>query len=165
MSPTNSDNSRTLADREILIKYSVMMFAIGAGIVHLAVYSEHGSLRIQYSIFLLAAAAAQFAYGIVYVLMTLTVELDSIRSIRIAKEYYKKSVILNLFGLIGSSVLLGLYIYSVVLPPPLSPINRPEAIDVAGILDKSLEVVLVIGIVYLMWMEKKRITKLLVEVK
>jgi hypothetical protein len=165
VSPTNSDNSRTLADREILIKYSVMMFAIGAGIVHLAVYSEHGSLRIQYSIFLLTAAAAQFAYGIVYVLMTLTVELDSIRSIRIAKEYYKKSVILNLFGLIGSSVLLGLYIYSVVLPPPLSPINRPEAVDVAGILDKSLEVVLVIGIVYLMWMEKKRITKLLVEVK
>ena len=162
---TSSDNSRAVADREILIKYSVMMVAIGAGMVHLAVYSEHGSLRIQYSIFLLAAAAAQFAYGIVYVLLTLTTELDSIRSIRLAKEYYKKSVILNLFGLIGSSVLLGLYIYSVVLPPPLSPINRPEAVDVAGILDKSLEVVLVIGIVYLMWMEKKRITKLLVEVK
>ena len=165
VSHANLANSRTVADREILIKYSVMMFAIGAGIVHLAVYSEHGSLRIQYSIFLLAAAAAQFAYGIVYVLMTLTTELDSIRSARIAKEYYKKSVILNLFGLIGSSVLLGLYIYSVVLPPPLSPINRPEAVDVAGILDKSLEAVLVIGIVYLMWMEKKRITKLLVEVK
>jgi len=53
----------------------------------------------------------------------------------------------------------------VVLPRPLSPINRPEAVDVAGILDKSLEVVLIIGIVYLIWMEKKRITKLLVEVK
>ena len=165
VSNTNSDNSRTVADREILIKYFVMMVAIGAGIVHLAVYSEHGSLRIQYSIFLLAAAAAQFAYGIVYVLLTLTTELESIRSIRLAKEYYKKSVILNLFGLIGSSVLLGLYIYSVVLPPPLSPINRPEPVDIAGILDKSLEVVLIIGIVYLMWIEKKRITKLLVEVK
>jgi len=165
VSDTINDNSRTVADREILIKYFVMMVAIGAGIVHLAVYSEHGSLRIQYSIFLLAAAAAQFAYGIVYVLLTLTTELESIRSIRLAKEYYKKSVILNLFGLIGSSVLLGLYIYSVVLPPPLSPINRPEPVDIAGILDKSLEVVLIIGIVYLMWIEKKRITKLLVEVK
>ena len=165
VSNINSDNSRAVADREILIKYFVMMVAIGAGMVHLAVYSEHGSLRIQYSIFLLAAAAAQFAYGIVYVLLTLTIELDSIRSIQLAKEYYKKSVILNLFGLIGSSILLGLYIYSVVLPPPLSPINRPEAVDVAGILDKSLEAVLVIGILYLMWIEKKRITKLLVEVK
>ena len=74
-------------------------------------------------------------------------------------------MVLNLFGLISSSVLLGLYIYSVVLPPPLSPINRPEPVDIAGILDKSLEVVLIIGIVYLMWIEKKRITKLLVEVK
>ena len=98
--------------------------------------------------------------------MTLTTKLDSTRSARIAKMHYKKSVILNLIGgLIGSSVLLGLYIYSVILPPPLSPVNRPEAVDVAGILDKSLEVVLVIGIVYLMLLEKKRIKKLLLEVK
>jgi hypothetical protein len=161
----NKINNTTVTDREILIRYSVMMLAIGAGIVHLAIYSEHGSLRIEYSIFLLAAAAAQFAYGIVYVIMTLATEVDSIRSATLAKLYYKKSVILNLFGLIGSSVLLGLYIYSVTLPPPLSPINRPEAVDVAGILDKSLEVVLIIGIVYLMLLEKKRITKLLLEVK
>lgn len=160
----NIKNS-TVTDREILIRYSVMMLAIGAGIVHLAIYSEHGSLRIEYSIFLLAAASAQLAYGIVYVIMTLAIEVDSIRSTGIAKLYYKKSAILNLFGLIGSSVLLGLYIYSVALPPPLSPINRPEAVDVAGILDKSLEVVLIIGIVYLMRLEKKRITKLLLEVK
>jgi hypothetical protein len=162
---TNKINNTTVTDREILIRYSVMMLAIGAGIVHLAIYSEHGSLRIEYSIFLLAAAAAQFAYGIVYVIMTLATEVDSIRSPTLAKMYYKKSVILNLFGLIGSSILLGLYIYSVMLPPPLSPINRPEAVDVAGILDKSLEVVLIIGIVYLMLLEKKRITKLLLEVK
>jgi hypothetical protein len=162
---TNQINNTTATDREILIRYSVMMLAIGAGIVHLAIYSEHGSLRIEYSIFLLAAASAQFAYGIVYVIMTLATEMDSIRSATLAKLYYKKSVILNLFGLIGSSVLLGLYIYSVTLPPPLSPINRPEAVDVAGILDKSLEVVLIIGIVYLMLLEKKRITKLLLEVK
>ena len=43
--------------------------------------------------------------------------------------------------------------------------SKLEAVDVAGILDKSLEAVLVIGTVYLMWLEKKRISKLLVEVK
>ena len=37
--------------------------------------------------------------------------------------------------------------------------SKLEAVDVAGILDKSLEAVLVIGIVYLMWLEKKRISK------
>jgi hypothetical protein len=161
---TNDVIKSNVSDK-VLIRYSVMMLAVGAGIVHLSVFSEHGSLRIEYSIFLLAAASAQFAYGIVYLIMTLTTELDSIRSAGIAKMYYKKSVILNLFGLIGSSVLLGLYIYSVTLPPPLSPVNRPEAVDVAGLLDKSLEVVLVIGIVYLMLFEKKRINKLLLEVK
>ena len=51
---TNSNNSSTITDREILIKYFVMMFAIAAGMVHLAIFSEHGSLRIEYSIFLLA---------------------------------------------------------------------------------------------------------------
>jgi hypothetical protein len=161
----NSDSSSIISNREILIRYSVMMLAIGAGIVHLSVYSEHGSWRIEYSIFLLAAAAAQFAYGIAYVIMTLSTELDAIGSIDIAKMYYKRSVILNLVGLIGSSVLLGLYFYSVVLPPPLSPTNTPEAVDIAGILDKTLEMVLVIGIVYLMRLEKKRITKLLLKVK
>ena len=40
------------ADKQVL-KYSVMLFAIAAGIVHLAVFSEHGSLRLEYSIFLL----------------------------------------------------------------------------------------------------------------
>jgi len=50
------------------------------------------------------------------------------------------------------------------LPFHNSPINRPEPVDVAGILDKSLEVVLIIGIVYFMWFEKKKITKLFVEV-
>lgn len=161
---SNTNNIST-GNREVLIKYSVMMFAIGAGIVHLAVYTEHGSLRIEYSIFLLAAASAQFVYGIAYVLMTLTTELNSTRSIGIAKMYYKKSVILNLFGLIGSSVLLGLYIYSVILPPPLSPTGVPEPIDIAGILDKSLEMVLIIGILYLMRLEKKKIAKLLPEIK
>jgi hypothetical protein len=97
--------------------------------------------------------------------MTLSTEFDSIPSVGIAKTYYKRSVILNLVGLIGSSVLLGLYIYSVVLPPPLSPTNTPEVVDIAGILDKSLEMVLVIGIVYVMRLEKKRITKLLLKVK
>ena len=56
-------------------------------------------------------------------------------------------------------LLIVLYIYSVVLPPPLSPNNRPENVDFGGILDKSFEFLLVIGIVYLMVWEKKKIAK------
>jgi hypothetical protein len=40
------------------------------------------------------------------------------------------------------------------LPPPLSPNNQPESIGVAGILAKGIEVFTVVGIVYLMRLEK-----------
>jgi hypothetical protein len=55
-----------------LLKWSVMLLAIAAGLVHLAVYSDHALLRIEYSIFLLTAGASQIAYGMLYALVTLT---------------------------------------------------------------------------------------------
>ena len=99
-----------------------------------------------------------------YVLLTLANQPGSLDGPGLARVYYRKTVILNLFGLVGTSVLLGLYTYSVVLPPPLSPNSRPEDIDLGGILDKSLEVLLVIGIVYLMRWEKKKLSQELVEI-
>jgi hypothetical protein len=74
-------------------------------------------------------------------------------------------VALNLFGLIGTSVLIGLYAYSVIIAPPLSPDNKAENIDAAGILAKSVEIFLVIGIVYLIAWEKRRVKKILVSAK
>jgi hypothetical protein len=68
----------------------------------------------------------------------------------------------NLFGLVGTGVLVGLYTYSVILPPPLSPTNAPEVVDVAGILAKSVEVLLMVGIVSLMIWEKRKLRKFIV---
>ena len=96
-----------------LIKYAVLLLAVSSGIVHLAVFSEHGSLRIEYSIFLLIAGASQIAYSMLYVLLTLASEPTTAQSRESAKSYYRKSITINLFGLVGSSVLLGLYLYSV----------------------------------------------------
>jgi hypothetical protein len=151
-----SSNYPILTKNEI-IKYSVLLLAIAAGIVHLAVFSEHASLRIEYSIFLLAAGASQVAYSMLYVLLTITSESTATMGRGYAKSYYRKSVVVNLFGLIGSSVLLGLYLYSVIFIPPLSPNNGPEDVDVGGVLDKSLEIGLVIGIVYLMNTERRKL--------
>ncbi len=127
-----------------------MLAAIAGGIVHLAVYAEHASLRLEYSIFLLVAAGMQVVYGVVYTLLTLTGQGSN----EPASLYYRKKMAVNLFGLVGSGILLGLYAYSVILPPPLSPNNQPESIGIAGILAKAVEVLTVIGIVYLMRMEK-----------
>src|ERR671914_27749 len=136
--------------RSDTVKYLVMLAAIAGGVVHLAVYAEHASLRLEYSIFLLVAAGMQVAYGVVYTLLTLTGQGSN----EPASLYYRKKMAINLFGLVGTGILLALYAYSVILPPPLSPNNEPESIDIAGILAKAIEVITVIGIVYLMRIEK-----------
>jgi hypothetical protein len=142
------------------VKYYVLFLAFGASIVHLAVYPSHAALRLEYSIFLITASAVQLAYGIMYVLLIFSEDND--RAIRkydkmlVTKQYYMKSLKLNLFGLFGSLVLIFLYIYAVTFPPPLSPNAHPEDIDLAGIVDKSLEIILVVGILYLMRFEKMR---------
>ncbi len=134
-------------------RYIIMLAAIAGGVVHLAVYAEHASLRIEYSIFLLVAAGMQIVYGVVYTLLTLTGQGTN----ESAHQYHQKKVAINLFGLVGTGILLGLYAYSVILPPPLSPNDQAESISVAGILAKGIEVFTIIGIVYLMRLEKRQL--------
>src|SRR5918997_239900 len=142
------------------IKYSVLFLAFGASVVHLAVAPGHAGLRLEYSIFLITASAVHLAYGISYVLLIFSEDTDvKIRKydkMLVTKQYYKKSLKLNYIGLVGSLFLIALYLYAVTFPPPLSPNPHPEDVDIAGIVDKSLEVILVIGIVFLMRYEKKR---------
>ncbi len=148
-----------VGERFEVIKWIIMLLAIAGGMVHLAVFAEHASLRIEYSIFLITAGIMQIRYGISYTLLTLKSSNASFKDPIYARSYYKKTVGLNLFGLLGTAVLIGLYIYAVTFPPPLSPNNRPEDVDVAGIMAKSTEVALVFGIVYLMRAEKKRLNE------
>jgi hypothetical protein len=154
----------TVPEKETL-KYVIMLLAIAGGLVHLAIFPEHGSLQIYYSVFLMAAAGAQVAYGILYILINFTTESYSGNNRNLILSQYKKRVALNLFGFIGTSVLIGLYTYSVVVAPPLSPDNKAENIDIAGIMAKSVEILLVIGIIYLLVWEKRRINKILVSPK
>jgi hypothetical protein len=140
-------------------RYLVMLAAIAGGVVHLAVYAEHATLRLEYSIFLLVAAGMQIVYGVVYTLLTLTGQGTN----EPASLYYRKKMAVNLFGLVGTGILLGLYAYSVILPPPLSPNDQPESVEISGILAKSIEVFTVIGILYLMRLEKHHLVAQLKE--
>lgn len=146
-------NNRNLPKNEIL-RYTIMLLAISGGLIHFAIYSEHASLRLQYSIFLITAGAAQVVYGVLFILLTLRQE--SIRNTsRDQSSYYQKSFILNLFGLIGSMILIGLYAYTLVFPPPISPNASPEGIELAGILAKSTEILVVLGIAYIIYVDRK----------
>jgi hypothetical protein len=141
-------------------RYVIMLAAIAGGIVHLAVYSEHASLRLEYSIFLLTAGGMQIVYGVIYTLLVMIGEAKGREpSAQAAREYYRKTVGVNIFGLIGTGILLGLYTYAVIFPPPLSPNNLPEEVDAGGIAAKSIEVFIVIGILYLMRLEKYRLAR------
>lgn len=146
-----------------LVRYSIMLLAIAGGLVHLAIFPEHSSQQIYYSIFLLSAAGAQIAYGILYILVNMSQEINSITDKNSILTYYRKSLLVNLFGLIGTSVLIGLYIYSIILPPPLSPTNKPESIDIFGVIAKAMEILLIIGIVALMIWEKRRLRNLIIK--
>ena len=145
---------------EEFVKWSILLLAIAGGMVHFAIYSEHASLRLEYSIFLITAGIAQVSYGLMYILLTM---MGAEESRLDPRRYYRKTVVLNLFGLIGTAVLLGLYAYAVTFPPPLSPNNVPEDIDLAGILAKSAEAILVVGVIYLMKLEKRRLATRLAE--
>lgn len=146
--------SANIKDKQVL-RYCILFLAMASGFVHIAVFPGHASLRIEYSIFLFAAGAAQFAYGIVYVLISLN-ESKISNDMSAVRSRYKKTTVLNMFGLIGTSVLVGLYLYSVILPPPLSPNNTAEQVEVAGVLAKSTEAILVGGMIYLMIWERRR---------
>ena len=144
-----------------MLRYLITITAIAGGMIHFAVYSEHASLRIEYSIFLIVAGGMQVTYGVLYTMLTLVGAVSSGQTY--PYKHYRKTVSVNLFGLIGSAILIGLYTYSVIFPPPLSPSNQPEHVDIEGIMAKSVEVFVVIGIVYLMRVEKKRYEALVKE--
>jgi hypothetical protein len=152
-----------ISQKHELVRYGIMLLAIAGGLVHLAIFPEHSSQQIYYSIFLLSAAAAQIAYGIMYILVNMSQEIESLTDQNSILSYYRKTLLVNLFGLIGTGVLVGLYIYSLILPPPLSPSNKPETIDIFGIIAKAVELLLIGGIVTLLIWERRRMRNLILK--
>lgn len=148
----NIKKSKQKLSRYETLRYIIIFLAFAGGIVHLSIYVDHTPLRLEYGMFLLLAAISQIGFGVMYLSILL------FNSDMVEKNYkfpYRRNLVINLFGLIGSFVLIGLYIYAVSYPPPLSPENHPEHIDIAGIIAKALEISLAGVIVYVMNWENK----------
>jgi hypothetical protein len=167
----NQNNVKTgivdSAGKKEFIKYTIMLLALAGGIVHLIVFPQHGSLHVYYSIFLLAAAGGQVAYGVLYFLVMLSKPFYEmpIKNGGEIRSTYLNNMAVNLFGFIGTAVLVGLYIYVLFFPPPLSPTNQPEEIDIAGILAKSLEVTLLIGIAFIIRWDRQEFQYVMTKIK
>lgn len=163
---TNVTNEASVSRKQI-IRYSIMLLALAGGIVHLVVFPEHASLHVYYSIFLLAAAGGQVAYGVLYFLIMLSKPFYEIpvKNSRDIKSTYLNNMAVNWFGFIGTAVLVGLYVYVLFYPPPLSPTNQPEEIELAGILAKSLEVALLIGIAFIIRWDRQELQHIMIKIK
>jgi hypothetical protein len=147
-----------------IVKYSIMLLALAGGIVHLVVFPQHGSLHVYYSIFLLAASGGQIAYGILYFLVMLSKPFYEMSVTNEIRSTYINNMAVNWFGFFGTAVLVGVYIYVLVYPPPLSPTNQPEEIEIAGVLAKSLEIALLIGIAFIIRWDRQKYRKMIAEV-
>ena len=158
-----TDNEGSASGKQI-VKYSIMLLALAGGIVHLVVFPEHGSLHIYYSIFLLAASGGQIAYGILYFLVMLSKPYYEVSATNEIRSTYLNNMAVNWFGFFGTAVLVGLYTYVLLYPPPLSPTNQPEEIEIAGVLAKSLEVALLIGIAFIIKWDRQKFHKMITKV-
>ncbi|MBS1268903.1 MAG: hypothetical protein MAG458_01638 [Nitrosopumilus sp.] len=145
------DSQQKLSKHETL-RYMIMFLAFAGGIVHLSIYIDHAPLRVEYGMFLLLAAISQIGFGVLVLSTVLFAPNMSQKELRII---YRRNMAVYLFGVIGSAVLIGLYIYAVSFPPPLSPENHPEHVDISGIIAKTLEIALIGVIVYIMNLECK----------
>ncbi|KFM21221.1 hypothetical protein AAA799B03_01247 [Marine Group I thaumarchaeote SCGC AAA799-B03] len=147
----NYKNKNSKLEKYELVRYSIMFLAFAGGIIHLTIYIDHTTTRIEYGMFLLLAAISQIGFGVLFLATLLSDSTQ--KEFRILR---RRNAIIYLFGLIGSIVLLGLYLYAITFPPPFSPENHPEHIDIAGIAAKILEISLIGMIVYVMYQENKR---------
>ena len=147
----NKKSNQKLSRHETL-RYVIMLLAFAGGLIHLSIYVDHAPLRVEYGMFLLLAAISQIGFG---VLLLSTVLFDPNKLQKELELSHRRNLSIYLFGLIGSGVLIGLYIYAVSFPPPLSTENHPGHIDIAGIVAKSLEAALIGIIVYVMNLERK----------
>jgi hypothetical protein len=87
-----------------------------------------------------------------------------IKNSRDIKSTYLNNKAVNWFGCFGTAVLVGLYVYVLFYPLPLSPNNQPENIELSGILAKSLEVALLIGIAFIIRWDKQEFRRLMIKI-
>lgn len=150
----NKRNSKQKLSKHETLQYVIMFLSFAGGIIHLSIYVDHAPLRVEYGMFLLLASISQIGFGVLFLS---TLLFDSTMPQKELRSIYNRNIAVYLFGILGSAVLIGLYIYAISYPPPLSPENHPEHIDIAGIVAKILEVTLIGVIVYVMNLEHKLI--------
>jgi hypothetical protein len=134
-----------------IAKISAAILSMSAGIIHLLLIQEHMEESILWGIFFLISGIAQIIFGIFTI-----ITLEKLTPINKSILYY--------FGIVGNSLLVGIFILVRLFTPPFSiesaPINELEP---NGIITIIIEILSIVVLAYLIksYSKSQRIQKVI----
>lgn len=132
-----------------IAKISAAILSISAGIIHLLLIQEHMEESILWGIFFLISGIAQIIFGI-FIIIT----LEKLSPINKSILYY--------FGIVGNSLLVGIFILVRLFTPPFSTESAPiNELEPNGIITIIIEILSIVVLAYLIksYSKSQRIQK------
>ncbi len=132
-----------------IAKISAAILSMSAGIIHLLLIQEHMEESILWGIFFLISGIAQIIFGI-FIIIT----LEKLSPINKSILYY--------FGIIGNSLLVGIFILVRLFTPPFSTESAPiNELEPNGIITIIIEILSIVVLAYLIksYSKSQRIQK------
>jgi hypothetical protein len=128
---------------------SIAILSMSAGIIHLLLIQEHMEESILWGIFFLISGIAQIIFGI-FIIIT----LEKLSPINKSILYY--------FGIVGNSLLVGIFILVRLFTPPFSTESAPiNELEPNGIIAIIIEILSIVVLAYLIksYSKSQRIQK------
>lgn len=132
-----------------IAKISAAILSMSAGIIHLLLIQEHMEESIIWGIFFLISGIAQIIFGI-FIIIT----LEKLSPINKSILYY--------FGIVGNSLLVGIFILVRLFTPPFSTESAPiNELEPNGIITIIIEILSIVVLAYLIksYSKSQRIQK------
>lgn len=130
---------------------SIAILSMSAGIIHLLLIQEHMEESILWGIFFLISGIAQIIFGI-FIIIT----LEKLSPINKSILYY--------FGIVGNSLLVGIFILVRLFTPPFSTESAPiNELEPNGIITIIIEILSIVVLAYLIksYSKSQRIQKVI----
>lgn len=134
-----------------IAKISAAILSMSAGIIHLLLIQEHMEESILWGIFFLISGIAQIIFGI-FIIIT----LEKLSPINKSILYY--------FGIVGNSLLVGIFILVRLFTPPFSTESAPiNELEPNGIITIIIEILSIVVLAYLIksYSKSQRIQKVI----
>jgi hypothetical protein len=129
-----SDYSKNTSIR--ITNISIAILSMSAGIIHLLLIQEHMEESVIWGISFLISGIAQIIFGIVII---------------VSKRLYSiNKPILYYFGIVGNSLLIGIFVLVRLVTPPFSSESAPiNELEPNGIITIITEILLIVLLAYL----------------